>query len=121
MLHPAPTSPVVPPPADEQRVRRIGFGEVTRTQTLIDRTLAEVAGTLLTAELALAHGLACNTAGGGWQACSRWGSVVSCSPTRTLSPTLPACPPPCAGTHHAFRDYGSGGRAGLWLLPAMLP
>lgn len=56
-------------------MRRIGFGEVARTQTLIDRTLAEVAGTLLTAELALAHGLACNTAG---------------------------------GTHHAFREYGSG-------------
>ncbi|GAB4813155.1 hypothetical protein N2152v2_000201 [Parachlorella kessleri] len=49
---------------DEQHLRRIGFGEVTRSQTLIDRTLAEVAGTLLTAELALEHGLACNTAGG---------------------------------------------------------
>lgn len=60
---------------DEQRMRRIGFGEVARTQALIDRTLAEVAGTILTAELALAHGLACNTAG---------------------------------GTHHAFREYGSG-------------
>jgi hypothetical protein len=89
-------------PADEQRMRRIGFGAVARTQQLIDRTLAEVAGvgrsvqsrhagqnygrhclspvhftegrragtsvaaagTILTAELALAHGLACNTAGG---------------------------------------------------------
>ncbi|PRW61526.1 histone deacetylase [Chlorella sorokiniana] len=60
---------------DEQRMRRIGFGEATRSQVLIDRTLAELAGTLLTAELALAHGMACNTAG---------------------------------GTHHAFRDYGSG-------------
>lgn len=31
---------------------------------LVDRTKAEVAGTLLTAQLALTHGLACNTAGG---------------------------------------------------------
>lgn len=120
---------------DAAQLRRIGFGRVTSTQTLIDRTLAEVAGgalafcpckreprsrqrreslgsfgspakgavgepqaplpyraaegvgappcptppppagTLLTAELALAHGLACNTAG---------------------------------GTHHAFRAGGSG-------------
>ena len=58
-----------------QIMRRIGFGEVTRTQTLIDRTKSEVAGTLLTAELALKHGVAVNTAG---------------------------------GTHHAFRDTGSG-------------
>lgn len=29
---------------DEARLRRIGFGEVTSTQLLIDRTLAEVAG-----------------------------------------------------------------------------
>ncbi|KAI3423433.1 hypothetical protein D9Q98_010649 [Chlorella vulgaris] len=49
---------------DQQRVRRIGFGEVVHTQALIDRTLAEVAGTILTAELALEHGLACNAAGG---------------------------------------------------------
>ena len=60
---------------DAAVLRRIGFGEVTRTQPLIDRTVAEVAGTLLTAELALQHGLAVNTAG---------------------------------GTHHAFRDCGSG-------------
>jgi acetoin utilization deacetylase AcuC-like enzyme len=33
-------------------------------QVLVERTLAEVAGTLLTAELALKHGVACNTAGG---------------------------------------------------------
>ena len=32
---------------------------------LVDRTKAEVAGTLLTAQLALKHGLACNTAGTG--------------------------------------------------------
>lgn len=49
---------------DDQRVRRIGFGDATRTQVLVDRTKAEVAGTLLTAQLALKHGLACNTAGG---------------------------------------------------------
>lgn len=60
---------------DSHILRRIGFGDVTRTQTLIDRTKAEVAGTLLTAELALEHGLAVNTAG---------------------------------GTHHAFKDTGSG-------------
>jgi hypothetical protein len=49
---------------DAQRLRRIGFGEVTKEPVLIERTLAEVGGTLLTAELALEHGLACNTAGG---------------------------------------------------------
>lgn len=45
-------------------VCRIGFGAATRTPVLVDRTKAEVAGTLLTAQLALQHGLACNTAGG---------------------------------------------------------
>lgn len=59
---------------DDKRVRRIGFGEVTRSQALIDRTLAEVAGTLLTAELALEHGLACNTAGGTHHAFPDFGS-----------------------------------------------
>ncbi|WIA40703.1 hypothetical protein OEZ86_004398 [Tetradesmus obliquus] len=49
---------------DDQRVRRIGFGAVTRTPTLVDRTKSEVAGTLLTAQLALQHGLAVSTAGG---------------------------------------------------------
>ena len=43
---------------------RIGFGAATRTPVLVDRTKSEVAGTLLTAQLALQHGLACNTAGG---------------------------------------------------------
>jgi acetoin utilization deacetylase AcuC-like enzyme len=43
---------------------RIGFGAATRTQTLVDRTKSEVAGTLLTAQLALQHGLAVSTAGG---------------------------------------------------------
>ncbi|GLC41819.1 hypothetical protein PLESTM_001243500 [Pleodorina starrii] len=50
---------------DDERVRRIGFGaQVTRSPVLVRRTKAEVAGTLLTARLALRHGLAVNTAGG---------------------------------------------------------
>lgn len=49
---------------DDKRTRRIGFGDHIKTQTLIDRTCAEVSGTILTAELALRHGLACNVAGG---------------------------------------------------------
>ena len=59
---------------DAAAMRRIGFGEVTSTQLLIDRTKAEVAGTLLTAELALQHGLAVNTAGGTHHAFSNYGS-----------------------------------------------
>lgn len=42
-------------------LRRIGL---PWSPVLVTRTLAEVAGTLLTAELALEYGLACNTAGG---------------------------------------------------------
>ncbi|KAF6255252.1 hypothetical protein COO60DRAFT_234250 [Scenedesmus sp. NREL 46B-D3] len=49
---------------DDQRVRRIGFGAATRTAMLVNRTKCEVAGTLLTAQLALQHGLAVSTAGG---------------------------------------------------------
>eukprot|EP00890_Picochlorum_soloecismus_P002988 jgi/Picsp_1/3690/NSC_06527-R1_histone deacetylase family protein len=49
---------------DPSMVRRIGFGDAMQTQELVDRTLAEVSGTLKTAELALKHGLALNTAGG---------------------------------------------------------
>ncbi|KAL4515080.1 hypothetical protein Ndes2526B_g03607 [Nannochloris sp. 'desiccata'] len=55
-------------------MRRIGFGEVTRSRTLIDRTKAEVAGTLLTAELALEHKIAVNTAGGTHHAFAAYGS-----------------------------------------------
>jgi acetoin utilization deacetylase AcuC-like enzyme len=44
-----------------EAMRRIGF---PWSPELVERTLAEVSGTLLTAELALQHGLACNTAGG---------------------------------------------------------
>jgi acetoin utilization deacetylase AcuC-like enzyme len=40
----------------------------------VDRTKSEVAGTLLTARLALQHGLACNTAGGTHHAFADYGS-----------------------------------------------
>ncbi|CAG9460291.1 unnamed protein product [Pedinophyceae sp. YPF-701] len=48
----------------DAEVRRIGFGDVARTDVLIRRTLWEVAGTLLTARRALTYGMATNTAGG---------------------------------------------------------
>eukprot|EP00891_Asterochloris_glomerata_P008314 jgi/Astpho2/8314/e_gw1.00122.186.1_t len=48
----------------DSAARQIGFGRTTAEPILIERTQAEVAGTLLTAQLALEHGLACNTAGG---------------------------------------------------------
>lgn len=57
---------------DDVRLRKIGFGQMN--QTLIDRTLAEVAGTRMTATLALHHGLACNTAGGTHHAFPSFGS-----------------------------------------------
>ena len=57
---------------DARAMRRIGFPWAAR---LVNRTCIAVGGTVLTAHLALQHGLACNTAG---------------------------------GTHHAFREYGSG-------------
>lgn len=59
---------------DEARVRRIGFGPVTNTPVLAQRTLSEVAGTLLTARLALKYRLACNTAGGTHHAFPSYGS-----------------------------------------------
>jgi acetoin utilization deacetylase AcuC-like enzyme len=49
---------------DPAQTRRIGFGDAINCPKLIGRTQAEVAGTLLTAELALKHGLAVSTAGG---------------------------------------------------------
>lgn len=49
---------------DEKRIRKIGFHEATSSPILIARTLSECVGTLHTAELALKHGLAMNTAGG---------------------------------------------------------
>lgn len=53
---------------------RIGFGDAVSTPTLVNRTKAEVAGTLLTARLALQYGLACNTAGGTHHAFFDYGS-----------------------------------------------
>eukprot|EP00850_Spirogloea_muscicola_P016484 SM000134S26927 [mRNA] locus=s134:4170:7181:- [translate_table: standard] len=52
-------------------MKRIGL---EWTPVLVERTLIEVAGTLLTAELALEHGLACNTAGGTHHAHRDFGS-----------------------------------------------
>jgi len=49
-------------PAD--KVRRIGFHGAVFSDALLERSLAEVAGTLLTARLALRFGLACHVAGG---------------------------------------------------------
>jgi acetoin utilization deacetylase AcuC-like enzyme len=49
---------------EAHKVRQIGFGDAVKTESLIQRTCAEVAGTLLTATLALQHGLALNCAGG---------------------------------------------------------
>lgn len=46
------------------RIRQIGFGDHVSSDVLIDRTCAEVSGTLMTALLALKHGLAVNCAGG---------------------------------------------------------
>ncbi|GMH42386.1 hypothetical protein BSKO_10305 [Bryopsis sp. KO-2023] len=59
---------------DDKQVRRIGFGDATRTNALVERTKAEVAGTLLTAEIALRTGLACNLAGGTHHAFPEYGS-----------------------------------------------
>jgi len=52
-------------------LRRMGL---PWSESLRERTLAEVAGTLATAELALKHGLACNTAGGTHHAARAHGS-----------------------------------------------
>lgn len=46
------------------RIRQIGFGDEVSTKVLIDRTCAEISGTMLTSLLALKHGLAVNCAGG---------------------------------------------------------
>jgi acetoin utilization deacetylase AcuC-like enzyme len=55
-----------------EAIRRLGL---PLSAAVVERARAAVAGTVLTARLALAHGLACNTAG---------------------------------GSHHAFRDAGTG-------------
>lgn len=47
-----------------EECRKIGFREQTSRPELIERTVLEVAGTVLTAQLALRYGLACNVAGG---------------------------------------------------------
>ena len=52
-------------------VRKIGL---PWSEELVTRTRTAVAGTLLTCELALEHGLACNTAGGTHHAHRGWGS-----------------------------------------------
>ncbi len=56
----------------KSEIRKIGL---PWSSELVNRTLTAVGGSLLTAELALTNGIACNTAG---------------------------------GTHHAFKNYGSG-------------
>ena len=48
----------------KEECRQIGFREQTSRPELIERTVLEVAGTVLTAQLALRYGLACNVAGG---------------------------------------------------------
>ena len=47
-----------------EECRLIGFREQTSRPELIRRTVLEVAGTVLTAQLAVKYGLACNVAGG---------------------------------------------------------
>jgi acetoin utilization deacetylase AcuC-like enzyme len=49
---------------DADAARRIGFGAAANGTALVARTLAEVSGTVLLAELALQRGLAVATAGG---------------------------------------------------------
>ena len=56
---------------DRDAVRKIGL---PWSEELVSRTRTAVAGTLLTCELALQHGLACNTAGGTHHAHRGWGS-----------------------------------------------
>lgn len=54
-----------------EEMRRIGF---PWSRALVQRTCTAIGGSILTAELALAHGLACNTAGGTHHAYSNFGS-----------------------------------------------
>lgn len=56
---------------DPKSQRRIGL---PWSQSLVHRTCVAVGGTVLTAQLALAHGLACNTAGGTHHAFPSYGS-----------------------------------------------
>mmetsp|Transcript_324 Transcript_324/g.568 ORF Transcript_324/g.568 Transcript_324/m.568 type:complete len:432 (+) Transcript_324:102-1397(+) len=48
----------------KEEARRIGFREQTHRPELIERTVLEVAGTVLTAQLAYHYGIAANVAGG---------------------------------------------------------
>ncbi|EJK72326.1 hypothetical protein THAOC_06153 [Thalassiosira oceanica] len=48
----------------DEECRVVGFREQTSRPELIERTVLEVAGTVLTAQLALRHGVASNVAGG---------------------------------------------------------
>ncbi len=56
---------------DARAMRRIGL---PWSQALVTRTCTAVGGTILTAQLALQHGLACNTAGGTHHAYADFGS-----------------------------------------------
>jgi acetoin utilization deacetylase AcuC-like enzyme len=56
---------------DPQAQRRIGL---PWSEGVVNRTLTAVGGTVLTAKLALEHGLACNTAGGTHHAFPSYGS-----------------------------------------------
>lgn len=56
---------------DARAMRRIGF---PWSSALVTRTCTAVGGTILTAQLALHHGLACNTAGGTHHAHADFGS-----------------------------------------------
>ena len=48
----------------KEEARNIGFREQTYRSELIERTVLEVAGTVLTSQLAYHYGIACNVAGG---------------------------------------------------------
>ena len=76
----------------EAETRRIGFGAETRRPELIRRTLLEVAGTVLTARLALRSGLACNLAGGAHHAHASFGSgfTILNDLARTFATTRPS-------------------------------
>jgi hypothetical protein len=109
------TTTIIP----DRHTRSIGFGAATQTRLLVERTKAEVAGTLLTAQLALKHGLACNTAGAAparevhaSSECAQVGGAHTCTYRRhttalTLTPWRGAARA-SGGTHHAFADAGSG-------------
>lgn len=56
------------------RERRIGFNEETRLPALIERTRLECAGTVLTVQLALQHGVCANLGGGTHHAHRDFGS-----------------------------------------------